>query len=99
MATILFIITGASGFILTILTLRYALKQKQLTHHQYALILAAGFGLTWLISFLAPFFVPGITNQIKPSLVLFWIVHSMFVTAVTYGIAKLWFILKSRDES
>jgi hypothetical protein len=98
MAIFLFFITGATGFILTTLTFRRALKQEHRTHHQYALILTVGFGLTWLFSFFVPFFAPG-SPILKPSLALFWIAHSILVAAITYSVARIWFKLWPRSDS
>ena len=97
MAIILFIIVGASGFASTTLILNYASERGHSTHHQYALILAFGFGLTWLLSFFVPLLASGLV-EIKPSLVLFWVVHSILVAIITYGVARIGLIFKSRSE-
>jgi len=99
MAIFLFFYNRSNWFHLDTLTFRRAWKQEHLTHHQYALILTAGFGLTWLFSFFVPFFAPGSAIQLKPSLVLFWIAHSIVVAAITYSVARIWLKLRPRSDS
>lgn len=98
MAIFYFVIVGATGLFLTTITLKYAMQRSQLTHHHYALILALGFGLTWMVAFFAPFFALGVTFQLEPLLVLFFAGHSILVAIMTYVIVRVWFRAKSKRE-
>lgn len=98
MAILLFIVAGIAGFGLTIFTLRYAMRHSSLTHHGYALILAIGFGATWMVAFFAPFFAPGDMIQLKLSLILFFMGHSVIVAIMTYVTVRVGFMLRSKHH-
>jgi hypothetical protein len=98
MAILLFIIAGATGLGLTTYTLRYAMRYHPLTYHGHALILAIGFGVTWIAAFLAPLIAPGNRIQLKASLFLFFIGHSILVAITTYLIVRVWFMIRPKHQ-
>jgi hypothetical protein len=98
MAAFYFVIVSATGLFLTTITLKYVMQRSSLTHHHYALVLALGFGLTWMVAFFAPFFAPEVTYSLEPLLVLFIVGHSILVTIMTYVIARVWFGVKTKRD-
>jgi len=95
MAILIFLIVAALGIVSTVIILFRKSKNNGLASHQYALILAIGLGLTWMLSFLAPLVFSG--WQFKSSLLVFIIVISVLVFVMTYGIARI-FLSKKKNK-
>lgn len=96
MAVLFFIISAGIGFVLTLLSLVRASKQGNLSPLRYSLILAAGLGLTTLVSFLAPFFAPNVGVRLEIPTIVFGIALSIFIFVSTYGVVWIWSKIKAK---
>ena len=93
----LFILCASVGIISTASILKYYMRRGPLPHNQHALILALGFFLTWLGSFLIPLLPFGRLAR-DPGILWFGLGHSTFFGILTYLIARILLAIKSKSR-
>ena len=93
MAANLFYVFLTIGFLSTSFALPYLRKRVDLTHHQQSLILAVGFLLTLLVSFVAPPLMLHSTTFDK-EVIVFWIAFSVVSGLSIYVLMRIFFWIK-----
>lgn len=91
---ITFVLTCGTGIISTAFILNNAQRSGKVTHHQHALILSLGLGITAALSFFITLVVPGSYVKLDLPLILFGAIHALVWTVATYTITRL--LLKIR---
>jgi hypothetical protein len=84
MAILFFVGIATLGRASTSMILYKITHKRKISDHQHALILAIGFGATWLLSILAPFVVSGNDYHLNSDIILFGIALSVGVAIITY---------------
>jgi hypothetical protein len=93
MATLIFLLGGSCGIVLTI-TILHKVQKVGVGDHIHALILSIGLGLTWMIAPLLSIAISGSQN-INIGFVIFWVAHSLFVAVLLYIFDRLYLRSKS----
>jgi hypothetical protein len=85
----LFVFFGGLGISLTVIILYRANKQGNLSHHQHALIVSIGMGITWMVAPLVVLMAPLIQKG-EYGFIYFWIGHSLIIAIALYFVDRLY---------
>ena len=85
LSTLMFIILGSIGNILTVILLYQFTRRANISNHEHALILSIGLGLTWFVAPMAAFSVSGKNSDF----VLLLLANSVFVALLLYALDRL----------